>query len=501
MPYPFWDVGLGYGVLMATFAILHVFVSHFAIGGGLYLVVVERSARRSGDAERLRFVRRLSKTFILVTLVFGALTGVGIWFIIGLIGPNATAALIHTFVWGWAIEWTFFLVEITSAILYFYGWDRMSARGHQALGWIYFVFAWLSLVVINGIVTFMLTPGAWLETGGFWDGLFNPTYFPSLVLRTGVCLALAGLWALFVGSGFAADVRRRFARTDATWAVAGLLLAGLGALWYAHAVPVDVRDVATGRLAVTQNALRVLGWAGVALALAVAVLGYAVPRALRRPVGVALLALGLVGFGAFEWARESARKPYVIYGYMYGNGQPVAMEPAFQKDGLLAHTTFTTGHPGADVFRYACASCHTMGGYLSLAPAFAHTDRAFVRATIADLGHMKAKMPPFLGNAEEADRLADWIWERVDPSPLAEASGLEGAALGARVYEQRCSRCHEVGGFNDKREKLADYTPGDLRDLLTDPEGIEGMPVFSGPKASLDALVEYMSPWLSKEKP
>ncbi len=38
MPYPFWDVGVGYGILMAIFAVVHVFVSHFAIGGGLYLV-------------------------------------------------------------------------------------------------------------------------------------------------------------------------------------------------------------------------------------------------------------------------------------------------------------------------------------------------------------------------------------------------------------------------------------------------------------------------------
>ena len=35
----------------------------------------------------------------------------------------------------------------------------MTARDHLIVGWIYFVAAWLSLVVINGIITFMLTPG------------------------------------------------------------------------------------------------------------------------------------------------------------------------------------------------------------------------------------------------------------------------------------------------------------------------------------------------------
>ena len=79
----------------------------------------------------------------------GALTGVGIWFVIGLLNPAATEVLIHNFVWGWAIEWTFFLVEIMAA-------------SHMTIGWIYFVSAWLSLFVINGILSFMLTPGAFL---------------------------------------------------------------------------------------------------------------------------------------------------------------------------------------------------------------------------------------------------------------------------------------------------------------------------------------------------
>ena len=55
MNYPVWDIPAS-GLLIAVIAILHVFVSHFAVGGGLYLVLVERKARRDGDdaAARLR---------------------------------------------------------------------------------------------------------------------------------------------------------------------------------------------------------------------------------------------------------------------------------------------------------------------------------------------------------------------------------------------------------------------------------------------------------------
>jgi len=228
MHYPFWDQPIGYGVLMAVIAVFHVFVSHFAIGGGLYLVVNEHLARRDGDMARLAFLEKLSKFFAMVTLVAGALTGVGIWFVIGLLAPAATEALIHNYVWGWATEWTFFVVEIAAAMLYFYGWKRLTAKAHLTLGWIYFVAAWLSLAVINGILTFMLTPGRWLVTGDFWQGFFNPTYWPSLVLRTGVCVMLAGLYALLVASRLeAGDFKARTVRQAAGWAVVGLAVTAL----------------------------------------------------------------------------------------------------------------------------------------------------------------------------------------------------------------------------------------------------------------------------------
>ena len=82
----------------------------------------------------LGYARQHSRFFILLTLVFGAITGVGIWFTIGLVHPAATSSLINTFVWGWAIEWTFFVAEIAAAMVYYYGWDRLSARVHMAVG-------------------------------------------------------------------------------------------------------------------------------------------------------------------------------------------------------------------------------------------------------------------------------------------------------------------------------------------------------------------------------
>jgi hypothetical protein len=48
MSYPVWELPAP-GLLIAAVAILHVFISHFAVGGGLLLAPAEKKARREGD--------------------------------------------------------------------------------------------------------------------------------------------------------------------------------------------------------------------------------------------------------------------------------------------------------------------------------------------------------------------------------------------------------------------------------------------------------------------
>ena len=160
MNYPAWDVPfLGGGWVIGIIAIIHILISHFAVGGGFYLPMAEAKALREGRKDWLEIIHKHSKFFFVLTAVYGAVTGVAIWFAIGLVSPEATSALIHNFVFGWAIEWVFFIIEITSAAVYYYTWGRVSDRTHLAVGWIYAISAWLSLVIINGILTFMLTSG------------------------------------------------------------------------------------------------------------------------------------------------------------------------------------------------------------------------------------------------------------------------------------------------------------------------------------------------------
>ena len=45
-------------------------------------------------------------------------------------------------------------LEIVAALVYYTTWDKISKGAHLLVGWLYFVGAYMSLVVINGIITF-----------------------------------------------------------------------------------------------------------------------------------------------------------------------------------------------------------------------------------------------------------------------------------------------------------------------------------------------------------
>jgi mono/diheme cytochrome c family protein len=494
MGYPFWDVPAGYGVLMAAIAVLHVFISHFAIGGGLYLVVSERSARKSADVARLEFLQRLSKFFALTTLVLGALTGVGIWFVIGLVNPAGTEVLIHNYVWGWAIEWTFFVVEIAAALIYYYGWQRLTPAAHLAVGWIYFIFAWLSLVVINGILSFMLTPGRWLSTGDFWDGFFNPSYWSSLVLRTGISVLLACLYALAVASRYeTGDFKSRTVRYTALWGIFGLSFTVPCQYWYWRSIPAGIVNKARDVMSTPINSLHYSFWIAAGMGVLLLVFGLLLPRRMPFAAAVVLMAAGLAWFGCLEWFRESVRKPYIITGYMYANGVELSSAERYAKEGFLAQIGYRSGDDGADLFRHACRTCHTIDGYKPLKPAFDGTDRAFIAATVQGVHLLVGNMPRFPGTPAEADLIAGYIYRWIDQRPMGEIYGFEGVELGKKVYQARCAKCHVPGGMDDKTRSFEGLNQRDFEDMLDSAANLgEGMPAFTGSASDRAAIVSYL---------
>ncbi|HTX76115.1 MAG TPA: c-type cytochrome [Terracidiphilus sp.] len=460
MNYPVWDVAFGAGMLIAMVAILHVFVSHFAVGGGLFLVVTERRSRRKNDVALLAWLKRHTRFFVLATVVFGAISGVGIWFTIGLISPTATSNLIHIYVWGWAIEWVFFFIEITAALLYLYGWDKLEPRLHEWYGWIYFVAAYLRLVIINGILTFMLTSGSWVKNHEFWKGFFNPTYFPSLAFRTAIAFALAGVYALIAASVQRdAALKARIVRWSAWWIVPSLaVLPGLG-WWYIRRIPPDVWLDARG-LVPTATHFAGLAWILLAVAFALALLSLVRPAKMHLAFSLLVALVAFAAMGSFEFVRESVRLPYVISNYLYANSLYSATIPGdggFSVDEVTAAGVLPTAKwidrrilapgnqvaVGHEIFRVECASCHTPGAYRGLKQLIAQRqwDQSKIKAMLGGLMFMhNGAMPAFAGTDQEQSALAAYL-NSIAPISAAAAAA---AADGKTIYDQNCVMCHQV---------------------------------------------------------
>lgn len=423
MNYPVWDLFVfGGGFWIAFIAVVHVFVSHFAVGGGLWLVLAERKALKENDGTFLKYVKGHSKFFLLLTMVFGGLTGVGIWWTIALLNPSATSVLIHNFVFGWATEWVCFLGEIIALFIYFYTFGKMRDREHQIIGWFYFVFAWLSLFFINGIIGFMLTPGAWLETGNFWDGFFNPSFWPSLVFRSSLSFMIAGMFGLITGVYQKEKAfRDKVVRYSAGWILIPFVVMVASAYWYVKAMPEAQESMILHKASELVPFLQGFLVLTPMLLIGALIMAMKIPGAVKKPMAWLILLIGFMHMGSFEFIREGGRRPYVIHGYMYSDSILVSDVDLLNEQGVLKTAkwsridTITEDNvlqAGEELFRLECSACHSRGGPLNnILELTAHFPVLGMDSQLAGQGKLVEYMPPFVGTADERMALARYIVE------------------------------------------------------------------------------------------
>jgi len=440
MNYPIWYLpNTGGGLLIAIIAILHVVVAHLAVGGGLFLVLTERKAVKSNDAAMLGYVRKHTWFFVLLTLVFGGVSGVGIWFIISLVNPGATSALIHNFVFGWAIEWVFFIGEIVALLIYHYRFDKMDRSKHLVIGWLYFIFAWLSLFVINGILAFMLTPGGWIETGNFWPGFFNPGFLPGLLFRTAIALIFAGVFALITAS-FLKDgnLRIRVFRYSAKWMYYPLILLALTGFYYSTVISEESFRNVFHVNPESRAFISLFIYASVALFGLGLFTIVRMNSMLHKVLAFILVVISFGWMSGFEYLREIARKPYVLYGYMYSNGIRPGEVATINENGFLATAkwarikTVTEENKlqaGEEIFRIQCLSCHTIDHYNGIRSRTNKLSERGIEAQLTGMGKINTYMPPFAGTQKEKKALAAFLYEVIQGKTTIPDKGYKPAEL------------------------------------------------------------------------
>lgn len=430
--YPVWEVpGLTAGGVLALIATFHILPSHLSVSAMWLNLYLESKAYREERPDLLEFVRKYSRMLLIFAYVFGSITGVGIWFSASAAAPRALSGLIHNYVWGWATEWCFFLIEVAGIFTYYYTFDKVDRKTHLKIGWIFALGSWTTMVVIVGILTFMLTPGRWLVTGGFFDGFFNQTYWPQLFLRTTGMFAIAASYAVAVASRVKDDrTRADVVRIASAWGLAGLALGTACFFWYRTSLPEGAR--ATFDVLLTPGLKKGMC---VPIGLMAAYFAFLWLRPLAVGFTPALLAIAVlfVSIFSFERARELIRKPYLMPQFMYSNqiiggdlpAKGVSSETAamnekgilrfapFVPDGLREVTDANRLEAGRMVALIECSACHTLSpkGLRPLpqrVAALGFTDGESMAAFIDGLGSYPF-MPPFVGTETEKKALAEYL--------------------------------------------------------------------------------------------
>lgn len=349
MQYPWWYVpGLTSPMLIAIIAVLHVVVSHYAVGGGIILARENAYALKKNEKEYRAYWKKHLKFFVLLTVVYGAVTGVGIWWMIGLASPLATEILIRTFVFGWAIEWVSFIIEIVAAFGFYYFWDQMSAKAHAKIGWIYALAAWVSLVLISGITAFMLNSQSMLgpenadPLASFWHAFFNVQFLPQAVARTGGALVLATCYIYLHAAMTEKEeiIREQIVRRMRVPSLIGIIL-------MAGSLPVCFYFLPQSALMMVERAAAINIFVGIFAGTLLCSLlllwvgPFRAPDKMGAGLALALFLFGGAALATGEFIREAVRKPFIVDQIVYANQVIPEQVISLRQKGLLQSGVWT----------------------------------------------------------------------------------------------------------------------------------------------------------------
>lgn len=412
------------GMVIGGLGITHVFVAQFAIGGGLLMCYFQWLAQTRRLPIARRFLDSYFKFLVLLSFVFGALTGVAMWFTTIQISPRTIGLMVDEFHWVWATEWTFFCLEVAAGYAFYRYGPRLNDATRMTLLALFSVAAWFSLFWINGILSWQLTPAGWLESRNVWAGFFNPTFWPSLIFRTITSMTIAGLIACIVINTITEldrAQRRRLINRTAHFLAPMALMPLLG-WWYLAAMPDDSRSWALGGSAAMTLFM------GVAVGASALIGGYALIGLLTQRLYIngatatLLAALAFTATAGGEFVREGVRKPYTIRETLYSNSIAGGEIDRLRAAGSVTADPYplrnAAAYPndqlqlGARVYRFQCSVCHTISGANGLTHLAGTWTTQQKRLNIAKLQHTKPFMPPFAGNAAEVEALVQLIeWE------------------------------------------------------------------------------------------
>ncbi|AHF00847.1 cytochrome C [Thiomicrospira aerophila AL3] len=380
--FPTWyEPAVGSGWVVGFIATFHILASHTSVGAALLFAYLSYRAWKDDRDDYLDFVKKYGLFLLVFTYVAGSLTGVGIWYSTTVASPNGIGALIHSFVWKWATEWVFFVIEVIGIYMIVYLVGKVDKKTHMKISVIFGIASFATMVIIVGILSFMMVPGkeAWFEDGGYLLGFYGDNTFIQLAMRAMFMLTMTAVVGGIIVAGIKDQAFKKEMTRKLGWL--GIIATLLGAAMfqlYLNSVP----DYA---LLVMENRLPDYFGPSIAIVLGLTI-GYFVltmvqPKFLVSGfAGTMAIVILVAGLWPEETARESMRKPWVAGQYVYSNqiigrdvpGMDIQSQlPLIEKVGILKAHPFTPEHlqtvndgnkiqAGEFITMTYCANCHSV---------------------------------------------------------------------------------------------------------------------------------------------
>ncbi|MGM0594999.1 MAG: c-type cytochrome [Pseudomonadota bacterium] len=455
--YPTWyEPGIGSGWVVGIIATVHVLFSHTAVGAAIFFAYLSHKAYREDRPELLEYIKKYGLFLLIFSYVLGSITGPGIWYSTTVASPRGISALIHSFVWKWATEWVFFVIEVVGVYMIVYLVGKVDKKTHATISIIFGLASYTTMLIIIGILSFMMWPGKeqWFMEGGYLNGFYGSNTFAQLAIRSAFMFTMTAVVGGIVAARIKdAAFKREMARKLAWLGIISTLAGAAVFAWYLNTLPSYAHLVMENRLPASfvPSMVAILG--GI---LAYFIMTLLQPRTLVT-WGAATATVAILVFGLWpgETARESIRKPYVAGQYVYSNqviardvpGMGIKSEiPTLEEHGVLKTHPFisaanreVTGRNAHEVGRVIaltmCSNCHSLSetGIRPLKNYFGgHTDvpriKTYLKGALSTGNTLY--MPRIPLTDDEAEALAVYIASLSD-AQVAERYALErdGVAL------------------------------------------------------------------------
>jgi cytochrome bd-type quinol oxidase subunit 1 len=309
--------------------------------------------------------------------------------------------------WVFLTEGAFFMLLMTFSITYNNTWDKVSRKTHLILGAGTALSAATTGFLINSIWAFMLVPGKWLQTGNRIDAFNNPILWESTIHLILPCIINAAL-IIFLLTYKKTDynkINKLAARIGASFILIQPL-SGLSFLMKIKSVSVQLpipnpySQLWTGLGKPYLYIMITLAAISAILSISYWILGHKKGRPALILASIAMFIAFFIG----GYAREKARKPYLIWGTMFMN-QKITAEI---KNPLSKPEKIT----GIDIYNISeCGACHIFQGEGStMGPSLEEINESYDKEELKKfLKEPPDDMPPFEGTEKELEAIVKYL--------------------------------------------------------------------------------------------